>query len=57
MTITDQNTRRPVSAFGSTDVIQRGGIGASEVGNADFHGNDGQHTTASDRFEMWGVVG
>jgi len=28
-----------------------------EVGNADVDGNDGQHSTTSDRFEVKGVVG
>ena len=37
--------------------MQRGGIGFGEVGNADFDGDDGQHKTASDCFEVNGVVG
>jgi len=32
-------------------------IGVGEVGNAHFDGDDAQHTTASDHFEVKGVVG
>jgi hypothetical protein len=28
-----------------------------EVGNADFDGDDGKHTTSSDRFKVKGGVG
>jgi hypothetical protein len=38
-------------------VVRPGGIGVGEIGIAHFHGDDGQHTTASDRFEVKGVVG
>jgi hypothetical protein len=36
--------------------VRRGGIGVSEVGNVVFDDDDGQHTTASDRLEVKGVV-
>jgi hypothetical protein len=36
--------------------VRRGGIGVGEVGNAVFDDDDGQHTTASYRFEVKGVV-
>jgi len=32
--------------------VRRGGIVVSGVGNADFDHHDGQHTTASDHFEV-----
>jgi hypothetical protein len=47
----------PLSASGPTGEVRRGGIGVREVGNADFDGYDGQHTTASDRFAVKGVNG
>jgi len=47
----------PLSASGPTREVRQGGIGFREVGNADFDGDDGQHTTASDRFEVKGVDG
>ena len=37
--------------------VQQGGLGVREIGNADFDGDNGQHTTGSDRFEVNGVVG
>jgi len=37
--------------------VQRGGIWVGEVGNADLDGDNGQHTTASDRFEVKGDIG
>jgi hypothetical protein len=55
--INSQKTHRPLSASGPTGEARRGGIGVGEVGNAEIDGDDGQHTTASDRFEVKGVVG
>ena len=37
--------------------VRQRGIKVTEVGNADFDCGDGQHTTASDRFEIMGVIG
>jgi hypothetical protein len=42
-------------ASGLTGKVRRVGLGFREVGNADFDGDDGQHTTATDRFEVKGV--
>jgi hypothetical protein len=50
-------THRLPSACGPTGEVRQGGIEVGEVGNADFHGDNGQHTTALDRFEVKGVVG
>jgi hypothetical protein len=56
-TISNKKTHWPLSASGPTGEDRRGGIMVGEVGTADFDGDDGQHTTASDRFEVKGVVG
>jgi len=55
--INSQNTHRIVSACGLTGAVQQGGIGVREVGNAHFDGDNGQQTTASDRFEVRSGVG
>jgi len=55
--INSQKTHRLLSASGPMGEVRQGGIGVRVVGNADFDGNDGQHTTTSDRFEGKGVVG
>jgi hypothetical protein len=54
--INSQKTHQPLSATGPTGEVTQGGIGVGEVGNADFHGDDGQHTTASDHFEVKGFI-
>ena len=56
-TINSQKTHRPLLAFGPTGEVRRGGVGFKAVGDADCDGNDGQHTTASDRFEVKSGVG
>jgi hypothetical protein len=56
-TISNQNIHAPLSASGMTGEIRQGRIRVGEIGNADFDGDDGQHTTASDCFEVKGVVG
>jgi hypothetical protein len=38
-------------------VVRPGGSGVGEVGNPDIDGDNGQNTTASDPFEVKGVVG
>jgi hypothetical protein len=56
-TTNSKKTHRPLSASGPTRDVRRGGIGFREVGNADYDGDDGQHPTALDRFEVKGVDG
>jgi hypothetical protein len=56
-TVNSQNTQRPLLASGWTEEDRRGRIEFREVGNADFDGHNGQYTTASDRFEVKGVIG
>jgi len=36
--------------------VRRSRFGVGEVGTGEIDGDDGQHTTASDRFEIKGVV-
>jgi hypothetical protein len=53
--INSQKTHRLPSAVGPTGEVHQGVIGVIEVGIADCDGDDGQHTTASDRFDVKGV--
>jgi len=55
LTINSENTHRPRSAFGLMGEVPRGGIAFREVGNTDFDGDDAQHTTATDCFEVKSV--
>jgi len=56
-TINNHKTNRPLSGSGPMGEVRRGGIGVRVVSNSDYDGDDGQHTTASDCFEVKGVVG
>ena len=55
--INSKKSDRLLSPSGPTEEARRGGIGVREVGNADFDGNDGQHTTALDPFQVKSGVG
>ena len=55
-TINSEKTHRTLSASGPTGEVRRDQIGYREVGNADFDGDVGKHTTASDRSNVKGGV-
>jgi hypothetical protein len=55
-TIENQQTHRSIPESDQMGEFRQCGFGVREVGNADFDGNNAQHATATDHFEVKGVV-
>jgi len=57
MIVDSQKTHKPPTASGLMEEIGPGGTWCREFGKAEFHGDDGQYTTASNCVEVMGIVG
>jgi len=52
----NQKTDRPLSASGLMRLVPQPEVGVGDVGDEEFEGDDGQHSTTPDRFEVPGIA-